>query len=153
MPFAIQRETLLPTSQITIWKILRDSLCPSWSPAMLTQVVRTKQLAICARCDLLQTQFVDPHLIQYCSVRLQTRRYVLLMLWINKQINNETKVCLFFNASVHQSLRLRCECVCVCVSVRAGRVMSSGTCCVNKDRTVTAYWMEMNARYEDDWQC
>ena len=52
----------------------------------------------------------------------------------------------FLNAWLHQGFVVR---VCVC----AGRVMGSGICCVSKDRTVTAYWMEMNVRYEEDWQC
>lgn len=144
---------LLPMSQITIWKIFRDSLCLSWSPAMLTQVAWTKHQTICARCDLLQTQFVDPHLIQYRSLSLPAHHHVLLMIWINKQINNETKVCFFL---MHRCTGAYGSCVNVCVNVcvcMLAGVMSSGICCVNKDRTVTAYWMEMNVRYEDDWQC
>lgn len=146
----MQHETLLPMSKITSWKIFCDLPCLSWSPAMLTQVAWEKNNwqflwdVVSLKASFLIIWF------QYCSVSLQTHCNVLLMLWINKQINNETKVSFFLCISTPGLVLLMCVCI---YSTYAGRIMSSGICYVNKDGTVSHYWMEMNVCYEDDWQC
>lgn len=95
---------------------LFDSLRLSWCAALLTQVAWIKHQTITVRCDPLQTQFVHPLLVQYRFVSLKTHRHVLLMLWINKQINNETGSFFFLNPSMQWGLVVLmwlCECACV----------------------------------------